>query len=148
MTTAVLENYLRNGYYNDKGFLRKEVFVDDAQWIAKKLAIDDKIKPTNLRKFYNHLKRIERLFRLQGNFSMIESKLYAFQRDAAYAKRRDVAGQLFVDFIEKNIQLAVQNEKNFAGFIEHFQSVIAYFDTNENSGHHPRGNQSKRRNHR
>ena len=127
-STARLPNdYLKDGYFDDKGYLRAGIFKEDAKEVANVLATL-KMTPTALRAFYNKLKAIESKYNTSGNnFDFIKPNLYAFERDVAYQVSRNVVSEEFRKFINKNAELALKGPKEFKGFIEHFLSVLAYF---------------------
>ena len=89
------KGYLKQGYYDSKGYLRKEIFIDYPQELAVAF---QQAKPTlsytALRNFYNKLKGIE--MRLQGDsFGSILQLLYTLERDAIYAFNRKIIPEDF-----------------------------------------------------
>lgn len=120
-------DYLKVGYFDEKGYLRAGIFKEDAKEVANVLAAL-KMTPTSLRAFYNKLKAIESKYNTScNNFDFIKPNLYAFERDVAYQVSRGVVSEEFRKFINKNAELAIKGPKEFKGFLEHFLSVLAYF---------------------
>lgn len=119
-------NYLSDGYFDDKGYLREGIFKDDAKEVARVL-YSQRMSPTSLRAFYNKLRAIESEYKMSNNFDAIKPKIHAFERDVAYQISRGVASEEFRKFIVTNISLAVKGPKEFKGFVEHFLSVLSYF---------------------
>jgi len=119
------QSYLDGGYYDDKGYLRKEVIIEWPMAIVDVFAKQD-LSSTALRRFYNKAKGLNNKYQFNPNYRRILPELYAFERDAAYAASRLVVPGVFIGFVVKNIDLATNDEKGFKGFIEHFQSIVAF----------------------
>ena len=120
------EDYLEGGYFDAEGQVKPAVVDTWAEEVAKVLGSSG-ITSSQLRRFFNQLRAIEaKLDTL--SFNAVKSDIYSLKRDAAYAVGRGVVKENFKEFIDRNVELAAQDEKNFRkGFIEHFQSVLAYF---------------------
>lgn len=119
------ENYLRDGYF-DKGTLRPEL-VDEVAIEAAKVLGNSGLTSHQLRRFFNKMRGIEAKLDTH-DFAEVRNDIYGFKRDVAYAVGRGVVSEDFKRFIDRNVELATQSEKDFRqGFIEHFQSVLAYF---------------------
>ena len=88
---------------------------------------DRGMKNAALRRFYAKLRGIDNRFLANGDFNEVQQKLYSFHPDVAYAVGRKVVPPEFQNFIDTNIKLAVKGANHFKGFIDHFQSVVAYF---------------------
>jgi hypothetical protein len=62
------------------------------------------------------------------DFATTTLDLYALKRDVFYQVGRKLVPNEFQMFIERNVELAVQDEHSFRkGFLPHFESVLAYF---------------------
>lgn len=121
------DNYLKDGYFDERGYLREGIFKEDAKEVASVLA-GLRMTPTSLRAFYNKLKAIENRYKTaNNNFDLIKPNLYAFERDVAYQVSRGIVSEEFRKFININSDLAIRGPGYFRGFIEHFLSVLAYF---------------------
>jgi CRISPR-associated protein Csm2 len=81
---------------------------------------------TALRRFYNKLKGLDTKHKFNREYKSLLPELYAFERDAAYAAARQVVPGVFIGFAVKNVDLATRDEKGFKGFVEHFQSIVAF----------------------
>ncbi|GAB6158194.1 hypothetical protein JCM39194_13940 [Desulfotomaculum varum] len=123
-------DYLKEGYYNDQGHLRKEIFTTEAEMVAGVLAASG-MKSASLRRFYNKLRGIYARYKDIRSFDEIKPDLYKFYPNAKDAVDRKTVPEEFRIFINANVALAEQNPKNLTGFVEHFQSVVAYFKDNE-----------------
>jgi CRISPR-associated protein Csm2 len=121
------DNYLANGYFDEKGYLREGLFKEEAKVVANILA-SLRMTSTSLRAFYNKLIAIENNYKSSNNnFDLIKPTIFAFERDVAYQVSRGVVPEEFRKFINKNAELAKKSIEEFKGFKEHFLSVLAYF---------------------
>ncbi len=121
--------YLQGGYFQPDGKnLRPEVIVGWAEEVAQSLG--DSRPPmtyTQLRRFYNKTLSIKQKLEVSSEFPDLVSELLTLKRDAADSVGKENAPQLFKDFIDRNVDLAVKGEEAFKkGFLQHFQSVVAY----------------------
>lgn len=119
-------DYLKKGYFNERGSLRKEIIIDEAQYIAGILS-ERGMTSAAIRRFFARMRGVE--VRYKADFEQLKVELYKFIPLAAYAVARKESGvpEEFNQFININIDLAVTDEKHFKGFVNHFQSVVAYF---------------------
>ncbi len=118
--------YLEGGYFDEKGNIKPAVVDTWAEQVVQILGRSG-ITSHQLRRFFNQLRAIEAKLDTE-DFSAVRSDIYTLKRDAAYAVGRGVIKENFKEFIDRNVELAVQDEASFRkGFIEHFQSVLAYF---------------------
>ena len=117
--------YLNGGYHDSSGHLRREVIIEWPKAIVDVFARES-LSSTALRRFYNKLKGLDIKHQFNPNFKLLLPDLYAFERDAAYAAARLVVPGVFIGFAVKNIDLATRDEKGFKGFVEHFQSIVAF----------------------
>ncbi len=123
-------DYLADGYFEKKegkSYLRPEVLDTLAMDVAKVLG-RRKMKTSQLRRFFNKARGIEIKLNLKKDFEAIKADIYGFKRDVAYQVGREVVPREFQAFIERNVELAVQDETSFRqGFLQHFESVLAYY---------------------
>lgn len=120
-------DYLKDGYFNDKGYLSEGIYTSDAVRVAEVLSAKGMTR-ASLRRFYNKLRGIHSRFKDTKNFDEIKPGLYSFYPNVADAiSRNNNVPEEFRQFIDKNIKLAVKDKEHFFGFVEHFQSVLAYF---------------------
>jgi CspA family cold shock protein len=122
--------YLADGYFyvqENKRYLRHEVLDTLAMDVAKVLGNQD-MKPVQLRRFFNKARGIESKLDRIKDFEAIKADIYAFKRDVAYQVGRKVVPEEFQHFIDRNVELSVADEESFRrGFMQHFESVLAYF---------------------
>lgn len=123
-------DYLAEGYFEQKegkDYLRPQVLDSLAVDAAKALG-NREMKSHQLRRFFNKARGIEAKLDRVKDFEAIKADIYGFKRDVAYQVGRKVVPEEFRLFIERNVELAVQDEKSFRqGFLQHFESVLAYF---------------------
>ncbi|MCL5109173.1 MAG: type III-A CRISPR-associated protein Csm2 [Chloroflexi bacterium] len=124
--------YLKLGYFDAKGNLRPELLTGEADKVAAEF-IQSGLSYGQLRKFYDKAKSIEMQLgrdpaEKEDRFREHLWRVAALSADAAGAVGRGVASECLKSFIDKNVAEASKSEKHFAvGFIQHFQSVLAYF---------------------
>jgi CRISPR type III-A-associated protein Csm2 len=124
-------DYLKDGYFLDteREKLRPEILDTVAVDAAKALgSARPPMTSHQLRRFFNKMRAIEDKVDSGHDFGTVRADIYAFKRDVAYAVGRGVVSEQFKRFIDRNVELAVSDEGSFKkGFIQHFQSVLAYF---------------------
>jgi len=122
------QGYLREGYFDAKGNLRPEVITDLAEEAARALGnARPGMASTQLRRFYNKTRFIKQKLDTGTPWDKVVSDIHSLKRDAANAVGKENAPRIFKDFIDVNVQLAVQNKESFIrGFLQHFESVVAY----------------------
>lgn len=124
--------YLRLGYFDEKGNVRPEIITTEAEKVALDLIArtrsGQQLSYGQLRKFYSKAKFIELQLDSGQDFESVKHKIAALERDAADAEGRGVAPPALKVFIEKNARLARQSRRSFQeGFLQHFEGVMAYF---------------------
>jgi CRISPR-associated protein Csm2 len=121
--------YLADGYFeikNGKNYIKEDVFIKWPQDISADLRSAG-MSPTAIRNFFNKLRAVEHNYKVTKDFDKTRQGIYSFCRDVHYTETRGVTPELFTKFIEANIALAKKDPEHFKAFIEHFQSVIAYY---------------------
>ena len=130
-TSRLGAEYLRDGYFLDaeKTKLRPEIIDTWAIDAAKALGnARPPMTSHQLRRFFNKMRGIESKLDRTQDFQMVTADIYTLKRDAADAVARKVVSEEFKRFMERNVELAASDENSFRkGFIQHFQSVLAYF---------------------
>ena|SRR3990172_8320107 len=120
---------LKNGYFNEKGYLKSEYQVDYPQKLANFFAGQgDQNKIAQIRKFFDQIRLIEGKFKLKKDFDSVVPELNSLLSLLEYAKNRKHITQEFQDYLSANIQEGVKTSKDFEkGFIPHFQALVAYY---------------------
>lgn len=119
-------NYLKEGYFDAGGKPRGEIITTLAQQVARELR-QGNMNFHQIRRFYNKAMFLKRLLGSGRPFEEIKWRLQTLQRDAADAVGKKNAPEQFKIFIDRNVELAIKNLVSFKdGFMEHFQSVVAY----------------------
>ncbi|MCL4520722.1 MAG: type III-A CRISPR-associated protein Csm2 [Firmicutes bacterium] len=138
-------NYLTDpdGYLLPSGGYRPAIYLEEAQFVVDNLK--HRTTPHALRRFFNRVKAIERSMDGGRHFEAKKSELYSLIPQAHYAVKRQLAQEFFSMFIERNVAEAIQSWEQFQGFVKHFESVVAYFPTeneptapNRGGSHHAR----------
>jgi CRISPR type III-A-associated protein Csm2 len=121
--------YLQEGYFRDadQKELRPELLDKVAEQAAMALGRAG-MTSHQLRLFFNKMRGIEGRLGRGEPWEEVVAEIYAFKRDVVYQVGRGVAPDAFKQFIDRNVGLATQDQASFSlGFIQHFQSVLAYF---------------------
>lgn len=122
-------NYLKNGYFDEKGNILPEVIIEWPKDIATKLVnASPEMKSAQLRNFFGEARHIESQLSAGQTFAALQGRILQLNSYAASAQTRGNAPPLFKQFIEHNVRWAAQDKKSFLkGFIPHFECVVAYF---------------------
>jgi CRISPR type III-A-associated protein Csm2 len=122
-------SYLKDGYFVDakREKLNPDVVDKLAREAAKALA-NTGINSHQLRRFFNQLRAIERGLGPSKPFDSVKADIAALKSTAAYQVGRGLVREDFKRFIDRNVDLAIQNDDNFRrGFIPHFAAVLGFF---------------------
>lgn len=125
-------DYLKTGYFDDKGNIKCELLTTVAEQKAKELG-ESGITSTQLRRFFIQVRAIERQLgqkyfpqlipEIQGLKPLVAN--YVGRGKNQFERQRRESLKRFID---SNVEVATKEEKNFIkGFIPHFESVVAYF---------------------
>ncbi|WP_054030902.1 type III-A CRISPR-associated protein Csm2 [Desulfatitalea tepidiphila] len=126
-------------YFDSTGkHIRPELLDEEAQQVASRFVQTrdgrpnerDSIKNSQLRRFFNEFKTLERqLHSTQGNeeeaFKSIKPLVKMTHAKVEYAKARRVVPQAFVDWLKNNV-LAIETAKDFKAFLLHFEAVVGF----------------------
>lgn len=125
------------GFYTDpeKEKLDPDFVLLYAKAIAANLDIEgrgDTNKRTQIRKYYDYLKRVEQMLYRRGmDYSYVKADVDILHSKVKYAKDRKVVSDQFVSFFGCTLP-QLKDAKDFKAFMKHFEAVIAYMkkDTN------------------
>ncbi len=125
------QSYLDNGYFNDLGYLRDELIVDQATQVASAFT-DHQVTTGQIRRFYAHLRQAVRRLDTGESFEAVKPAVLEMKPLAAdacgRAKNEGKDFGVLLTFIEANVSQAARAQKNLQqGFLPHFQYVVAYF---------------------
>ncbi len=122
-------------YFEDAGKTRlKPEMVDSrAEEWARSFAVPPcPLKTTQMRRFYDELKAIERKILQAGslqeqgeNFAKNLALIKMFKAKAVYAEKRKVAPREFTQFIFDHVS-SIADAKDFRAFLKVFESVVAF----------------------
>lgn len=118
------DDYLSSGYFDSEGNILEKLVTDWAEKIAKRLR---PTKKHQIRRFYHHVKAIEKKMELIGDYKSVNTDLKKLIPMAVSASNRESlrVSPLFEQFIRRNLA-AVNDKKTFRAFLEHFQAVIGF----------------------
>lgn len=126
-------------YFDTTGkHIRPELLNEEAQQAAKqfvktqggKIIEKESIKSSQLRKFFNDFKNLERqLTQTQGDqevaFLSIKPLVKMTNAKVVYAHARKVVPPAFVDWLQKNVQ-SIDTARDFKAFLLHFEAVVGF----------------------
>lgn len=126
-------------YFDATGeHIRPELLNEEAQQAANQFVPThggrpnqrDSIKNSQLRRFFNEFKNLERqLHNTQGDveeaFKGIKPLVKMANAKVEYAKARSVVPPAFVDWLKKNV-LAIETARDFEAFLLHFEAVVGF----------------------
>ncbi len=132
-TNFRFDDYLKDGYFRDpaeRRQLRPEVVDAIARDIAGVLERSyPETKPYQLRRVFNKLRALERSLRAQRSFEEIQAEITKLRHETYRQVGRKLVSEDFKRFVDRNVDLAVQNKDNFVrGFIPHFVAVLGFFE--------------------
>ncbi|MEK4179493.1 type III-A CRISPR-associated protein Csm2 [Aeribacillus sp. FSL K6-1121] len=130
-----IKTYLNTGYFDESGNYKREIYIDWAKAIASKLK-RDKMTSASIRRFYGRVRALSTMFRDEETFQRNKHELQKLIPLVYYSLQRDQANvpESFKDFLEVNVRLAEQSLKDFKAFVDHFQSVVAFFPKEDQKG--------------
>lgn len=119
---------LSGGYFIKDDFIKKEYVLDYAKELANEFTKNENVnKPTQIRKYFDFCDKINGIYKVKRNFLYVQSELPKVIAHLNNALKKGLISNDFVKFLEKNIDLAIIEEKNFVkGFIPHFEAVIGF----------------------
>jgi hypothetical protein len=119
-------DYLKKGYYDENGNLLREIIVEHAREVANQLS-NDGMNSAALRRYYSRLIGIKNKLISTKDFEKVRPKIYELIPRVTYDHSRKIVPYSFRLFIEKNLELACKNDKDFLGFVLHCQSLVCFF---------------------
>jgi len=116
--------YLSSGYFDSKGNILEEYITKWPESIASKL---QPMKKHQLRKFYHHVKAVERKLALINDYDFVNADLKKLIPLVESGSSRETVKipPLFVKFIRTNMK-NVSDKKTFKAFLEHFQALVCF----------------------
>jgi len=113
-------------YYDERGWLRREVFVDWPKQLAQQL----NASRTNLRRLYDHVAAIRFRIRMKDEGhqapQIIREGMGQLYRFAQYQAERKVVNHDVRNFIQTHCDAIGDDAARFEGFYQLFQSTMAY----------------------
>ena len=123
----IMEEISRKGYRTEsKDTLRKELVSTEAKNIAKNM----KITNTQLRGFFNELKRLKQKYvdENEKNINKLHIELLILKSKLEYKKYGDKITNEFSEFMEKNIDIVIKENtmQSYEDFLVFFETVLGY----------------------
>lgn len=113
----------------DKKTLFKKFVDEEARDRAQQFA---SLKSTQMRRFYDDVKAIERKLSLgqdedgrEKSFAVEHAMITMLKPKAVYAEKRKVAPRAFTQFVFDNVD-SIHDLRDFEAFVRHFEAVVAY----------------------
>lgn len=113
------------GQYLDKDGHLKPEYVDRWADELAQLFGANRLTKSQMRAFFNEVKRLQTVFRANQDFKSVGPKLLAMKAQAHLRKNRGSIPSVFQEFVDKNVSSA-SNPNAFAAFVQHFEAVAAY----------------------
>lgn len=125
---ALPNNYLAQGFFDEKGYLHADLITDTAEKVALTFGNSSPgLTTSQLRRFFSHAKAAQNSLNVIGDYDKVKVNIQKLRFFAAEAAGKGKVPKSFHEFIVRNLDL-VTDEKSFGkGFMEHFQAVVAYF---------------------
>ena len=123
----IMEEILEKGYRTEsKDTLRKELVSTEAKNIAKNM----KITNSQLRAFFNELKRLKQKYvdENEKNINKLHIELLILKSKLEYKKYGDKITNEFSEFMEKNIDIVIKEStmQSYKDFLIFFETVLGY----------------------
>lgn len=130
-SAGFFEQYLEelsNGYFIKDDFIKREFVLEYAKELANEFTKNESVnKPTQIRKYFDYCDKINGIYKVKRNFLYVQAELPKVISHLNNALKKSLISKDFVTFMEKNVDLAIIEEKNFVkGFIPHFEAVIGF----------------------
>lgn len=110
-------------YFDEKGNLRKDVFV---KW-PKEIADNIRVSRTNMRRAFDLVSSMNFRIKMgEDRQAVLSSGIGSLHRFAQYQAGRDRTWDEAKRFIHPHCEAVLKDDKNFEGFYQLFQSVMAY----------------------
>lgn len=119
---------LANGYFIRDDYIRKEFILTFAKELAEEFFKNENVnKPTQIRKYFDYCDKINGMSKVKKDFLFVQAELPKVIPHLNNALKKGLITNDFYNFMEKNIEEALIEEKNFTkGFIPHFEAVIGF----------------------
>lgn len=118
-----------NHFYTENNALRKEIFIDTAEEIAR-IFNRDKLTTAAMRRFFESVRAANERFvhDTEKNFNKAMEGIYRLKPLAHKSQERGITKQSFTEFMDWYIDLTAKEPRNLKGFKELFMSIIGYMN--------------------
>ncbi|MFZ6017248.1 MAG: hypothetical protein ACOYU0_06535 [Nitrospirota bacterium] len=132
--TNLLTELLLKAYYDHRGNMLKEIYIDIPQQLANLFAND---KPPlgmkQLRDFHQKILKARNKAILKS-IDIARPILYECQRDLEYQLKRGIIPHSFAQFMKHHLALAEKGDEALEGFYQHLDSIVCYFPIKKEKG--------------
>ncbi len=121
------DEFKLDNFYTEAGAIRREVYLDVSEEIAK-IFSQAELTAASLRRFFESVRAAYEHY-LQDpdrSFDKAMERVYRLRPLARKSEERQITKPCFTDFMEHYIELTSKDPKNLKGFKELFMSVIGY----------------------
>jgi len=130
--TGVLNYVLRQ---KDREKIKREIKKEKPKWAARRYKGKPELSNTQVRKFYNEIKAIERYIEMREPNTFVEKlpEIKMIKAKAAYAYGRKLqkkGGSItkeFKEFLDTNID-SIKTQRDFQIFCKLFEAVLGFFE--------------------
>lgn len=127
-------------YYEDEGkkIIRKDLLSKEAEGVACRLVVrkpngkideGQSIKNSQLRRFYNEFKLIERKINHEGGapntFAVFEPFIQLNRAKVEYARARNTVPNYFKEWLNDHLS-SIKSIDDFRAFLLHFEAVVGF----------------------
>jgi len=122
------QGYLKDGYFDNAGYMFPALIMDWANEIARALhSSDPQLKTAQLRKFFQEVRRQQGRLTSGIDFTALRTEILKLDSYAENAAKKRNAPLLFRNFIAQNVKIASKDEKSFKAFVTHFECIVGYY---------------------
>ena len=120
------ECILSDSFYEADGSLKRKVNIDAAEKAAECFRTA-RMTQTSIRQLFNHLKGTEMQLRAKPDLpdGFVRERYDTFLTQTEYQVRRGVIPSVFAQFVRAHKDVAVQNKKEFVGFVKYLTAILA-----------------------
>lgn len=114
------------GFYGNDGYLRKEIFMDAAEKMARILQ-SKRMTQASIRHLFNMVKAVEIRLKADRNLPMgfVRENFFKFVRQTDYQVGRGIIPGIFRELVDAHKDIVVKDKEEFKGFVEYLTSIVA-----------------------
>ncbi len=115
-------------FYGENGNLKREIFIESAEKMTSILE-DASMTMSQTRNLFHMLKSASIVLKAdpKADFGATRQTFYEFVRQVDYQHKRGHIPDVFVEFVRDHVDVATKDAKEFEGFVEYLESILARF---------------------